>query len=355
MFSIKEISEELGVSTATVSRALDPRYSDKVKPTTRTRIMALCEAHNYRPKFSARALASGKTYTIGMIAPDVERTISSSNISQVISSMSEELKKFHYHLSILPIASDEPAEIDREIIHTFYSSQVDGFVLHSHIVGTLTLQELARHNFPVVVFSTPSNTPQQQLSASSVWVDNRAGYNELAAHLKQQRRHKIAYIGFQNNTVRRRRDCIDALRQAGLSFADSDCFLYPLPELTADNMLATYRYLQADWETLRHYDTWIMSNDYMARGACFFLEDRGFRPGDEIAVIGYDNLEGSQASRHLRPFITTVNPKLPELGITCARLLLEQIDGARGDYREVAIQSELIVRNSSGALNIRNN
>ena len=95
MLSIKEISKQTGFSTATVSRALDPRYSGKVKASTRQRIMALCDEYQFRPKFSAQALASGKTYTVGLISEDLESMINSPTFSQFVSFLAQEIGRAH--------------------------------------------------------------------------------------------------------------------------------------------------------------------------------------------------------------------------------------------------------------------
>ena len=178
MLSIKEISKQTGFSTATVSRALDPRYSGKVKASTRQRIMALCDEYQFRPKFSAQALASGKTYTVGLISEDLESMINSPTFSQFVSFLAQELKNNNYTLSVLPVSDHDPETIDKEILHTFYSCRMDGFVLSSNTVGTLTLKELASGKFPVVTYQMPSDICNP-MPVTSVRIDNRNAYREL--------------------------------------------------------------------------------------------------------------------------------------------------------------------------------
>ena len=184
MLSIKEISKQTGFSTATVSRALDPRYSGKVKASTRQRIMALCDEYQFRPKFSAQALASGKTYTVGLISEDLESMINSPTFSQFVSFLAQELKNNNYTLSVLPVSDHDPETIDKEILHTFYSCRMDGFVLSSNTVGTLTLKELASGKFPVVTYQMPSDICNP-MPVTSVRIDmNNAGNALLSSTLQ---------------------------------------------------------------------------------------------------------------------------------------------------------------------------
>ena len=72
MISLAEIAKRCGVSIITVSRALDPLNSAKVKPSTREKILEVCKKENFYPSFSARSLASGRTRSIGFIVPGIE-------------------------------------------------------------------------------------------------------------------------------------------------------------------------------------------------------------------------------------------------------------------------------------------
>lgn len=344
MLSIKEISEKTGYSTATVSRALDPRYYNKVKPAARERIMALCDKYQYRPKFSARALASGKTYTIGMISPDVESTVNSPTFSQFISGLSHELGKSNYTMSILPVVSDDLEEIDRQIAQIFYTSRVDGFVLASMIAGKLTLQELAKHKFPVVAFSMPSD-PVPELPVTSIYVDNDKAYTELFSHLKKQGRHKAAFIGMGDTCLFRMEQCLENMKSV-FDLKPSDIYLLPRKSMRGEQALNTYLAVRENWDHLKHYDTWIMSNDFMARGAYFFLRDMGYEPGGKIAIAGYDNIEESRPFMLEEPVLTTINPRLNLLASDCVELLMEQIKGPC-DVRRHSLASQLIIRKSS--------
>ena len=64
MLSIKEVARLTGLSTATVSRALDPRYADRVKPSTRKKILAVCDSADFRPDAAARSFVTGKSYKV---------------------------------------------------------------------------------------------------------------------------------------------------------------------------------------------------------------------------------------------------------------------------------------------------
>lgn len=325
MISINEISKKTGFSTATISRALDLRYCTKVKESTRKKILALCDQYQYRPKFSAQALASGKTYTIGLISPDVEAMMISPNYSLFISFLTHELKKLNYSLSILPIG-DDLATINQEILHTFYSSRVDGFMLMASIVNVLTLNELVRHKFPVVTFLMPSEELINDPPVNHVYFDNSTAYRDLLRHLKKQGHSRIAFIGMEshNNNIRHQQ-CLKCAYKEGMNITENDIFLFakatPRPEL----VFFTYQEILKQWKRVKNYTAWIMNNDQMAQGACAALKSLGFEPGRNVAVAGYDNIEENRLYGDGNLFLTTINPPLEKLAVSCVQLLLNQI------------------------------
>ena len=352
MLSIKEISKQTGFSTATVSRALDPRYSGKVKASTRQRIMALCDEYQFRPKFSAQALASGKTYTVGLISEDLESMINSPTFSQFVSFLAQELKNNNYTLSVLPVSDHDPETIDKEILHTFYSCRMDGFVLSSNTVGTLTLKELASGKFPVVTYQMPSDICNP-MPVTSVRIDNRNAYRELLRHLKETGRRRFVIIGMGNSNNSRHEQCRKCASELNLAIQDSDVLLLPKEEVRAEPTLGTYLAVLKHWEKLKQYDAWIMSNDLWAGGACAALRHFKYEPGREIAVTGYDNMEESRLYLFQKPMLTTIRPPLNLLGTTCAQLLLEQIRAPGAGSKEIKLHSELVIRQSSHQTNYK--
>ena len=347
MLSIKEISRQTGFSTATVSRALDPRHSGKVKASTRERIMKLCDANQFRPKFSAQALASGKTFTIGLISEDLESMMHSPTYSQFVSFLARELKNSNYTLSVLPVSDCDPETIDKEILHTFYSCRVDGFILSAGSVGTLTLRELATGKFPVVTYQMPSDVRSGPMPVTIVRIDSGNAYGDLLRHLYETGRRCPLIIGMesQNSRYELCRKCASGLAPV---MQNPDLLLLSKAEVRAEPMLGTYLAVLRHWERLRKYDAWIMSNDLMARGACAALRHFHCEPGREIAVSGYDNIEESRTYLHRKPELTTIRPPLDQLASTCAKLLLEQIE-SRSSCRkkEIKLHSELIIRQST--------
>ena len=350
MLSIKEISRQTGFSTATVSRALDPHHCGKVKASTRKRIMKLCDEYRFRPKFSAQALASGKTFTVGLISTDLESMMHSPTYSQFVSFLAQELKNCNYTLSVLPVSDCDPETIDREILHTFYSCRVDGFILSSGSVGALTLRELVTGQFPVVTYQMPSDVRSDSMPVSCVRIDSGDAYRNLLLHLcKTGRKHPVI-LGVEDQNPR-----YDLCRKCSseLTAAMQTPDLLPLSreEIRIEPMFGTYLAVLRHWERLRTYDAWIVSNDLMALGACAALRHFHYEPGEEIAVCGYDNIEESRAYLHWKPELTTIRPPLDRLASTCAQLLLEQIAAHNTCRREIILDAELIVRQSSRSEN----
>ena len=229
---------------------------------------------------------------------------------------------------------------------------MDGFVLSSNTVGTLTLKELASGKFPVVTYQMPSDICNP-MPVTSVRIDNRNAYRELLRHLKETGRRRFVIIGMGNSNNSRHEQCRKCASELNLAIQDSDVLLLPKEEVRAEPTLGTYLAVLKHWEKLKQYDAWIMSNDLMARGACAALRHFKYEPGREIAVTGYDNMEESRLYLFQKPMLTTIRPPLNLLGTTCAQLLLEQIRAPGAGSKEIKLHSELVIRQSSHQTNYK--
>ncbi len=340
--SIHEIARLCGVSAMTVSRALDPAMSSKVKEKTREKILAECEKHCFYPKFSARSLASGKTNSIGLILPSVETLGTSPTLGLFVKFLVQELRKSNYTVSILPVSDETPETTDREIMKTFLSCRVDGFVLMACHVGAMALSEIMRQRFPVATFQMPSEGQSQNFPMNQVRIDNSRAFSELFGHLQGR---KIAMVGVEGAHNSRSSEWIEAINNRKTGVTEKDFFMFPYAEYRkTGETLAAYRLVRNEWKRMKRYDTFIAMNDHIAIGLREAFRDRGV---SGIAVAGFDDIEGYLRLSDSEPEITTISPPFREFGAVCANMILAQIADPELPMREIVIKSKLIIRKST--------
>ncbi len=340
--SIHEIARLCGVSAMTVSRALDPIMRSKVKENTRTKILDACDRHHFYPKFSARSLASGKTNSIGLILPSVETLGTSPTLGLFVKFLVQELRKSNYTVSILPVSDETPEITDSEVMKTFLSCRVDGFVLMACHVGAMALSEIMRQRFPVATFQMPSEGQSQNFPMNQVRIDNSRAFGELFEHLQGR---KIAMVGVEGAHNSRCSEWIEVIQKQETGISKKDFFMFPYAEYKkTGETLAAYRLVHSEWKRMKRYDAFIAMNDHIAIGLREAFRDKGV---SGAAVAGFDDIEGYLRLSDGEPEITTISPPFREFGAVCANMILAQIANPELPMREIVIKSKLIIRKST--------
>jgi len=336
---IHEIAKECGVSAMTVSRALDSSREHLVSEEKRLRIRQFCEQRHYEPNYSARTLASGKTYSIGLVQPWLQSIPKSNTYGWMIKYLVEECRKFNYIISLLPVEADDKEAIDREIVKIFRTGRVDGFISMAEFIGKQALDEMADRQFPIVTFNMPSDVVQQIEDPRRVYINSRPAVEALFRHLRRQGHSRIAYIGrFRLESSRNR------LYREFL--ADQEDALVPDNSQYPWNngALTSYRLVFDQWKKLKNYSAITCFNDDCASGVCQALRDKGIIPGRDVAVTGFDDLENGQEN----PFLTTIHPAFQEAAEKCVQCLIRQIQRKNPDsIQAMEVRNRLVIRASS--------
>ncbi|MEO0778257.1 MAG: LacI family DNA-binding transcriptional regulator, partial [Bacteroidota bacterium] len=121
MANMKDLAQATGVSLATVSRVFNESY--KVKPATRKKVLAMAKKLNYRPNKIAAGLRKGKSGSIGIVIPIIDREVFSSSIK----SMEEVLSQAGYHVVICQ--SHESYDKEQQIIENLKQLKIDGIII----------------------------------------------------------------------------------------------------------------------------------------------------------------------------------------------------------------------------------
>lgn len=317
--TIHDIAKAAGVSTGTVSRALNGRSG--VNPQTKQRILELVRELGYVPDVGARQLARGATSVIG-ITRYADTSLRNPYYTLLVDAIQAALLGSGYGVHIL--GSDAELE-DRQ----FAGVIVAGVRLRDTRLEHL---QLSGHT-PFVAISAGAGHDD----LASVELDNRAGMLTVIAHLVRQGHTKIAHMTghpIGRDAQARLEAYREGLQAAGLEF---ECVLDG-----GFTELGAYRAMQRVLRDGVEFTALTCASDEMALGVLQALEDHGRRVPEDMAVTGFDDLplETFQSAR-----LTTVHQPLLEIGQAAAQLLLEQLSG--GSPRSVMFTPRLIVRRTA--------
>lgn len=308
--SLKEIAKLAGVSVSTVTRALQDKPD--ISPRTRRRILDLAAEHRYRPNILARSLVTSRTYTVGVVVPDLTNPF----FPALIQGIEATLWDTGYTVVLADTAFDEGKEL--QSVEEFVARRVDALIvspadsegdlgwvhsLQSGDVPFVSLTRLFRHDADVVVAA------------------DRSGARMAAEHLIELGRRNIVYLGNPGShwaNGERIAGVRDALSDAGIEVLQS-VFRAAASGSMTDARLATTKLLESGGIP----DGIIAFDDYMAIGVRAALTDAGLRVPEDVALVGFDNIELAGIPEIS---LTTIDIPKADLGRAAAGLAIERIE-----------------------------
>lgn len=340
--SITELAQSLGISTSTVSRALNG-YTD-VSVKTRLRVEAAAKAIGYQPHPVAHRLATGRTGAIALVSSVRAGNFLDATFAALVSGTAEALRPHHYFaLSVvLPTGEDELPELSRFLDGRL----VDGILLARTRTNDPRVTLLQQRGVPFVTHG------RTQVNAPHAWVD---ADNEQAFLLATERLiglgHKnIAFINGHPHMT------FAALREQGFRSAISAHGLNPVHcpvrhgeisaasgEHIATDLIANYSISTGTSSTITAI---LCATDAIALGAMAAIRRVGLTVGRDVSVIGYGNTE---AGLYADPPLTTIDHAVVDNGRHLADLLMRQISGETTPPLSRLEPVHLIARQSDGA------
>ena len=311
--SLKALSEHLGLTEGTVSRAIND-YPD-ISLRTRDKVKQAARELGYSPNSSARRLATGNAECIGYVLPWQTGHISDPFLGQLLDGISQVVSARHWDLTLAVArsASDELSIISR----LAQSGRVNGLIISRTLSHDSRIEHMQELGIPFVTHGRTVN------SDNHAWfdIDNFAAFREAVAHLVGLGHRRIAHI----------RGPIDynfaALRQAGYRKGLRDANLSPDSTLEAKSDMTErggYRAMRHLLSLKKPPTAVICVSDMVALGAMKAIQEAGWHPGREVSVIGYDGLS---LGEHTHPALTTMVQPLQTAGKRIAEMLLAIIDG----------------------------
>ena len=329
--TIKDIARELGISVATVSRAMRNAYD--VNPETRQLVLAKADAMKYKPNFNAIGLVKNSSNNIGIILP----VITNYYFSTVITGIQEVAFKNGFNMVLY--LTDDSAQREIELLEEIAVSNIDGLLVSvsSSSDQNAPFQEVIDNGIPIVFFDRVA----PEINTSKVMQDDFNGAYKAVEHLIECGYKKIAHIA----------------GPAGMLFTKKRLEGY-LAALKAHRMIINKEWIihsgfsqkfgEADMLQLLQCkdvpDAVFAANDRKAVGAIVTLNKKNIKVGKQIGVIGFTN---DPIAEIIQPSLTTVEEPALEIGRVSCELLMKHISKKNFTPREVILPTKLIIREST--------
>jgi LacI family transcriptional regulator len=331
---MKDIARDLGVSVVTVSKVL--RNHGDISKETRQRVLKRMKELNYRPNLAARALITGRTFTIGLIVPDLLHPF----FAQVAKALSGVFRKNGY--SLILSSSEEDPELEKQELDVLLTRRVDALLIASAQWTVESFRQIEDQEIPYVLIDRRF----VGLAANFVGVDDEAAGALATAHLIEQGCRRIAHVrGPEVSTAIGR---AEGYRRTLAEHAMPSLPGYVIPiGVSGDERGESGGYEAA--KTLLELDPRpdgiFCYNDPVAMGVMHAILDAGLRIPEDIAVVGCGNVIYSNL---LRVPLTTIDQNSQSIGEQAAELALSLID-AKAPVRpsSICITPTLVVRASS--------
>ena len=331
--TLADIARELGVSKMTVSRAIN--NNPLVSPETRRRVLAVARRMNYQPNQHARALATNRSYLIGVVVPDL-MNLYFAEVARAIESIA---RPAGFQLLICSTDEDPTREIGEvEVL----MQRTDGLIISSVLAPTDTgaYRKMMNEGAKIVLV----DRTMRNLRCPVVATDNVQVGRIATEHLIGLGHARIGHMSGDASSVStdRLEGYKRALTQHGLRFDKS--LVMPCGLLESDG----YRAMR-QWLEKRDTPKAVFAvNDPAAIGAMKALEEAGLEIGKDVAIVGAGNIHYGDM---LRVPLTTVSWSRSEMGQQAARLLLQAIVGESVPAKaaNISLSPDLVIRNSCGA------
>ncbi len=323
--TMEDVARRAGVSRALVSLVfLD---SPKVSEERRARVRDAAMALNYSPNHAARALASSRTRTIGVLLNNLNNPF----FAEITEGIEDAASELGYRLLLSTGGRHRRRQLDA--LDAFRESRVDGAILVSTDVSAADLARIAEVA-PVVVTGRMLHGP----GIDRINSDDALGAHLAVAHLAGLGHRTIAHIdgGRAASSVPRRAGYERAMREHDLK-----PFVVPGEFTEVAGARAVEHLLRG-----RRMPTAIFAaNDLIAAGAMDRLEDEGLRIPEDVSLMGYDNTFLA-ALHHVS--LTTINQPRHEMGRLAMQTLVERLENPRRAAVTHVLQPSLVVRRTTG-------
>ena len=329
---LKDIARDLGISVITASKAL--RGAKDISEETRQRVLKRMAELNYRPNMMARGLASGKTFIVGLVVPDLLHPF----FAEFAKSLNGVLRRQNY--GIILASSEEDPEIEQQEISRVLARGVDALLIASCQPVLQGFYGIEDQRTPFILIDRDF----PHLRANFVGTDDVLVGQLATAHLLQIGKRRIAHIAGPELApgTDRLHGYQVALQEKNMSTPGR--YVISNSKVEEVGETAGYEGMQKLLKLKSRPDAVFCYNDLMAIGAMHATLEAGLTIPGDIAFVGCGNV---RYSSYLRVPLSSVDQSTTLLGKHAGDLALELIQRKVSLPRKIRVEPSLIVRASS--------
>ncbi|KMY50992.1 LacI family DNA-binding transcriptional regulator [Peribacillus loiseleuriae] len=325
--TIYDVAEKAGVSIATVSKVIN--NTGRISEKTKNRVVDIMQELEYQPSSVATALTGKKTFTIGVLVPDIANPF----FAEVARALENNARETGY--AIIICSTDYQREREQDYLELLLKKQVDGIIIATDPKDWKVFKKLQSRNIPLLMFSVDHPSFTSHVVTTD---DVRGGYLAGRYLLDKGHRH-VAVIAELNRASGSLR--VEGLKQ---SFADEGIKFNDNLVIYSKSKIGEAREAAKEILKLENKPTAVFAaTDLIA--AIFMNEARKEHvviPND-ISVIGFDNTIHAEIAD---PGLTTIAQPIEELARLAIHQLLQSIEKPTMSGHRIMLTPELIERNS---------
>ncbi len=329
--TLKELAGILELSQSTVSRIVNGEAAaHRIAEETQQRVLHAAALYGYSANTVARSLRQKRTYTIGVIVPEISEGYSTA----VLSGIEDELLKDGFFYFV--------------VSHRHRPELLDGYprmMLSRSVEGIIAVDTLIEEELPVPLVSVSGHNRRD--GVINIELDHQQAAHLALSHLKTLGHQHIAFIkgqAFSSDTNLRWHAIVDVAKELGIPIDSQLVVQLETPEPgSGPGLKATRQLLQ----TQRRFTAIFAFNDVSAIGTIQALRDSGLRVPRDVSVLGFDDIPAAATNN---PPLTTIHQPLRGMGQAAASTLLGLI---RDDIPlphpvAITVHPKLVVRKSTG-------
>ena len=328
--SLKELAAHIGLSSATVSLVINRSPGAKSIPeSTQERVRTAARELNYRPNLMARSLRQKRSFTIGVMVPEV----SEGYAALVLSGIEDHLLQEGYFYFV--VSHRHRQDLIEEYPLILQQRAVEGIIAVDTILnGSSTV--------PAVAISGHRHVS----GVTNIVLDHNLAAHLALEHLQKLGHTRIALIkgqDFSSDTEIRWQSVLAVGKQLGVRINEK---LTAQLESDSPSPAVGYEVTRKILERSEPFSALFAFNDISAIGAIQALRGAGKRVPEDVSVVGFDDI---QSAAYQYPGLTTVRQPLRQMGVIAAETLLARINAPRAAHypEEIVVEPELIVRGST--------
>jgi len=328
--TIYDVARLAGVSTATVSRALNG--TGQIAPATRSAIDAAVAQLGYHPNTAARSLVTRSSQTLALLLPDITNPFYAALVSGI-----QERALEAGHTMLLCTTQGDP-EREEQYLSLLRAKQVDGVLVDGLVLPADRVTRFVRDGLPIVCLDRDIDSSLVPL----VQVDNRLGAKLATEHLLGLGHTRIAHV---SGAAELR---ISDERTAGYREAHRDAGTRVDEALLAPGSFTEVGGYDATRTLLERgaFTAVFAANDLSAIGVLAALAEVGLAVPGDVSVVGFDDL---RLARFTIPPLTTVHQPAAEIARRATELLLDLAQGRAVEQMHHLLEPELVLRRSTAA------